>query len=383
MRVMWQRGRRPSGPIFVAGFFGSASGIGQAARLFAAALESAGIEVRRIDVGNHFGQPSCLTVVGQRRRGAGVIVSFLNPPELVRWLGRGGALALHGKRHIGYWFWELPVAPAVWTKALSFVDEVWCQSHYTAASLGVALPKGAHLVVSPHPVFSIGQPQADRARFGLPASTCVVLSMFDLRSTSARKNPLGVLAAYEAAVPECDPSRAMLVLKMRSATVEPDVAAKVRAAAARRADVSVFEDDLSSTDTACLLASCDVAVSLHRAEGFGLVPAEAAWLGKAVLATGWSGVTDFLNDDIASLVAYRLVPVDDSQGIYSGGLWAEPDLEDAALRLTALIAQPELRRALGERARSAMRIRFDENAWTAAAFGRLGFIQRKPVTSHP
>ena len=42
-----------------------------------------------------------------------------------------------------------------------------------------------------------------------------------------------------------------------------------------------------------LIHCCDVYVSLHRAEGFGLGMAEAMKMGKAVIATNYSGNTDF------------------------------------------------------------------------------------------
>ena len=69
-------------------------------------------------------------------------------------------------------------------------------------------------------------------------------------------------------------------------------------------------------------------LSLHRSEGFGLVPAEAMLLGRAVVATGWSGNMDFMDADSAALVGYRLVPARDPRGVFEapGADWAEPDL---------------------------------------------------------
>ena len=43
------------------------------------------------------------------------------------------------------------------------------------------------------------------------------------------------------------------------------------------------------------MSSCDAYVSLHRSEGIGLTIAEAMGLGKPVIATGWSGNTDFMD----------------------------------------------------------------------------------------
>ena len=49
-----------------------------------------------------------------------------------------------------------------------------------------------------------------------------------------------------------------------------------------------------------LINSIDSLISLHRSEGFGLHLAEAMAMGKAVIATNWSGNTDFMNPKIQS-----------------------------------------------------------------------------------
>ena len=53
---------------------------------------------------------------------------------------------------------------------------------------------------------------------------------------------------------------------------------------------------------AALFARADCYVSLHRAEGFGLTLAEAMALGKPVIATGFSGNTDFMTPANSYLV---------------------------------------------------------------------------------
>ena len=55
------------------------------------------------------------------------------------------------------------------------------------------------------------------------------------------------------------------------------------------------------------MAACDCFVSLHRSEGFGLAMAEAMALGKPVIATNWSGNTDFMNPHNAACIDFRLV----------------------------------------------------------------------------
>src|SRR5262249_38782466 len=108
----------------------------------------------------------------------------------------------------------------------------------------------------------------------------------------------------------------------------------------------------------------DVLVSLHRAEGFGLTPAEAMALGTPVVATGWSGVMDFMDADSAILVPSTPTPVKDPQGIYPAGQsWAEPDVAAAAAGLRGLRDAPDLRRALAGAGRARVRERLSPKAW--------------------
>ena len=113
-----------------------------------------------------------------------------------------------------------------------------------------------------------------------------------------------------------------------------------------------------------LVASADIVLSLHRAEGFGLLLAEAMWLSKAVVATGWSGAMDFMDETSAALVDWTLTPARDPQGMYdSGALWADPDIVDAARQLSRLIADPLARTRLGAAARLRAERSFDRYGW--------------------
>jgi glycosyltransferase involved in cell wall biosynthesis len=96
-------------------------------------------------------------------------------------------------------------------------------------------------------------------------------------------------------------------------------------------------------------------VSLHRSEGFGLALAECMFLGKPVIATDWSGTTDFIRSTNACPVRSSLVTLDRTHGPYTKGQsWAAPDIDHAAWWMQQLHANPAEARRLGEAARASV-----------------------------
>ena len=373
VRLNWRRGRPPGGAVTIAGFYTSSLGIGRGVRLLTAALRQGGMSVQAFDVGRALRVSSDLGAEAGAggpeaadRAVGGVLISHFNPPELYRWVQRTRGRPLRGRRHIGYWAWELPTLPQGWREAFAYVDEVWCPSHFTAEAVRAAAPAGLPVRVVAHPVFMTPQPAPDRARFGLPDGACVVLTAFDLKSTLARKNPLGAIEAYRHAAPQAD-GASLLVCKLTPGRTpaERRLEAQVEAAVAGRPDIVLLRDALSEADMNRLVASVDVVLSLHRAEGFGLLAAEGLWLGKPVVATAWSGVMDFLDAESSALVPWAERPVQDAQGMYTEGWWAEPDLAYAARALQTLIRSPPARAALGERARHRADQVFEPSGWLA------------------
>jgi glycosyltransferase involved in cell wall biosynthesis len=117
---------------------------------------------------------------------------------------------------------------------------------------------------------------------------------------------------------------------------------------------------LPATDMHALTGLADIVLSLHRSEGFGLVPAEAMMLGRAVVATNWSATAEFLDESCGVPVGYRLIPARDRRGIFEapGAVWADADIDEAAQALRALADGPERRAMLGAEARRISRLRF-------------------------
>jgi glycosyltransferase involved in cell wall biosynthesis len=147
------------------------------------------------------------------------------------------------------------------------------------------------------------------------------------------------------------------VLKVGHPHHAPQDLAQLHQAVADAPNIRIDARSLPAVDHHALTACADIVLSLHRSEGLGLVPAEAMLLGRAVVATGWSGNLEFMDETGAALVAYRLVPAQDPRGVHEvpGAVWAEPDLEDAVARLRRLADDPYERAALGSRGQALAR----------------------------
>ncbi len=351
--------------IAVAGELDRASGLGEGARLMLHGLEALGVpawEMRRNGSMPLPGAPLLLHV---------------NAPHLPLALLRLGRRALRGRRIVGYWAWELPVAPASWRAGVAFVHEVWVPSRFTAAALEPLLPGRVRVV--PHPVAAHPpMPSAlDRAAFGLPNDAVITLMSFSLASSFERKNPLGAIAAHRAAFG--DRMDRVLLLRVGDPHHFPADFAELRSAATRP-NIRIDTRTLPAADHYALMAACDIVLSLHRSEGFGLVPAEAMLLGLPVIATDWSGNVDFMDTGCAAMVPARLIPAYDPRGVFMapGAVWAEPDVAAAAAHLVRLADDPAARRALGEAGQAAARTRLGLGPLAAAVRG-LGL----PIASSP
>jgi glycosyltransferase involved in cell wall biosynthesis len=206
---------------------------------------------------------------------------------------------------------------------------------------------------------------ATRTDFGLPEDAVVVLVSFNLASSFVRKNPFAAIAAFRGAFGD-RPDR-ILVLKVSHPEHAPTDFARLTQMA-QAANIRIDSRTLPSADRHALTACADIVLSLHRGEGFGLVMAEAMLLGKPVVATGWSGNTDFMDNTNAALVPYRLAPARDDRLVYRG-LWAEPDVAEAATILRNLADDPVARQSLGERARKSACAQMDGRHLLAALAG--------------
>ena len=360
----------------------TASGLGESARLCLDALRALGWDAGHLDISDLFLRPDLphdLPGPAAEPGQGGTLILHVNGPYMRYAAMRLGRRFLAGRRIIGYWNWELPLMGPDWRRGLTQVHEIWVPTHFDAD----ALPQGVTVPVRivPHPVRALGA-QPARDRFGISTDAFVVLTAFDMGSTYVRKNPRAAIAAFRQAFGD-DPG-CLLLLKVGHARDAGWAMTDLTDAIAGMTNVRLMQETLSRADMASLVASADVVLSLHRAEGFGLLLAEAMLHRVPVVATGWSGNVDFMTKEDSCLVGYTLVPVDDPQGTYvlDGTKWAEPNVGEAAAHLARLRAEPDYRRALGRKAEAAATEKLSLAAYRRAIGDSLGAPLAELVDAH-
>lgn len=329
------------------GYVRGESGLGQSCRLVAGALEASGVpfgiynyqQVSSIRNEDHAWDrkitqetPYCVNLF------------HITPYEVPLAFSSFPKRLWDGRYNIAFWLWELEEIPDEWKLSLQCFHEVWTPSEFASESIRRATDKPVRTM--PYYVTAPTDPKLSRGRFGLPEGVFLFLCMYDCTSIMERKNPMGAVRAFKMAFSPHE-AGVGLVIKLNN-PAEKDLRI-LREELAGYQNIWLLPEIYTKVEINSLIGLSDAVVSLHRAEGFGLVPAEAMLLGTPVIASDWSSTTEFMDEESACLVDCRLIPIEEDVGPYQKGQrWADPDLKQAAGYMRRLYEEPEYRRRLSE-----------------------------------
>ena len=298
-------------------------------------------------------------------------VFHLNADEM------GNARKLLGKDlfadryNIGYWSWELSHFPEAWHPSLQLVDEVWAPSRFIEQAIA---DKTSSPVIRMPLAVDFPEPNGvHREAFGLPEDRFLFLFFFDFTSYVHRKNPHAVIRAFLQAFPDLSDTRVGLVIKMNGMGLRPkEYQAFLESIDCEDPRIILIDKVLTDRETKSLVKLCDCFLSLHRSEGFGRGLAEAMYLGKPVIATGYSGNLDFTNAHNSCLVDYQLIPVrEDEYPFGKGQKWADPDIEHAVWFMKRVVTEPHYAQTIGQHAADFIKTHHSSQAVGTKYRGRL------------
>lgn len=296
----------------------------------------------------------------------------VNADELSFFRHDVGDAFFRGRYSIGVWFWELARFPQRLHPALALVDEVWVASDFVRRAIAAATPK--RVCVVPLPVGETAPVMLSRDELDLPGGF-LFLFTFDFLSVFERKNPLAVVHAFKRAFRPGE--GAVLLIKTINGKRDAQKLRRLRAEA-DWPDIHVVDGYVSASTLDAIIAACDCYVSLHRSEGYGLTMAEAMTQGKPVIATGYSGNLEFMNEQNSYLVPFRPIRLAEQCGPYPAGEeWAEPDIDSAAELMRFVYEDRESARTVGRAARDALVSEYTLERTAAFIGTRFGAISHE------
>ncbi|HUD50421.1 glycosyltransferase [Parvibaculum sp.] len=361
-----------------------ASGLSQAVRRSAAALEQTALTRNYVDFDLDNPAPEGFSNVGQpgSYRKARINLIHMNAEAVPQAFAYGPDVYTDAY-NIGYFFWELNSPAACHYLALEMLDEVWVSTEYGRR---IYTREGGT------PVFNVGMsfedvPAIDRPRaraFVESRIRClpndfVFLAVFDSFSFVQRKNPIGVIRAFQRAFK--DEAGVRLLLKTQNRDSIADAAQikiwnQIDAIVSSDHRITVINETFTYEELLDLKKGCDCYVSLHRSEGLGFGMIEAMNLRLPVVCTGYSGNMEFCSEETAWIVDYKEVELRRDEYIFVrlGQKWAEPDLDDAARQMRAVFVDAGERERRVDRAWNNVQKNFSISAIGARYKQRLDEI---------
>lgn len=326
------------------------SGLGQSCRLLAGVLDKSKYPLCIVEHSVSSKLSMSDTTYDHRleeKNKYGVNIFHVNPHEFLPAYLQLGKRVWDYHYNIAYWLWELEDFPDEWVDCINLLDEIWTPAEYISESIRKKTEKP--VVTVPYCVTAPIDEMYNRKYFGLPEDSFLFLTLFDCGSMIERKNPRASMDSFKEAFEKRD-KRVGLVVKISGASEEE--MEQIKKYADGYENIYFICKIFSKVEINSLIRCVDSVVSLHRAEGFGLVLAEAMLNGVVCIATNWSANTEFMSTEVACMVDFDLIELAEDIGPYKrGNRWAEPDIEQAASYMKRLYKEPEYGRRLAEHAK--------------------------------
>ncbi len=356
------------------GYFKSPIGLGMMSRGLARALELRNIPVAKNLMGN-FALESQIEIADwigkfQFSYAASIFVTYPHHHELL--LRRLPDEMTSGRQNIAYLAWEQRDGNPYWQHVYEGFDQIWALSKFAAE----AFQKILHRDVTAVPCavdFDVFPAPASKQMYGLDPERFTFLYVFDANSSIERKNPEAAIRAFSIAFSTDEPVTLLVKISNPDGLEHRQRLQKmVETAAKTGLDIRFVLEDMPRRNILGLFSAADCYVSLHRAEGFSYTCAEAMAYGKPVIATNYSGNLQFMDHENSYLVDFEEVEVAVPEGPFQrGSVWAEANVEQAAMFMREIYSDIEAAQVIGKRASRDVRRQLSYEAISEIAYKAL------------
>lgn len=269
---------------------------------------------------------------------------------------------------IGMTVWETSLIHPKWVQCCNMMDAImlpcqWNVEAFRASGVTKPISKVVH-GLDPN-LFSDIQPD-----FPLPGLENH-FKFYSILQWHYRKNPIGMIRAYMRAFASGEKVAMILKTYRGEGPVHEEREFFKREIAEigkhlpedRRPVVHIIAESMSGRDMLRLYKTGDCLVSLHRGEGFGLVPAIAGLAGKPVIATGATGNMEYMDTSNSYPIKYQWAKVTGMGNFNPWYLpdqnWTEPNVNDAADKMRQVYENQEEAAVKGQRLALNIRANFN------------------------
>lgn len=338
--------------VAIIGFFTTPSGIGQAVRLLSEEIKINGIKIYEIDCSPILDNRLQINIDENDLNKVDAIIYAVNPDVLIHVLQNMTLGQLNGKKIIGYWVWELPLAPKKWKMVKHLVHEIWTPSEFSKQALSKVFEQPIKVVNHPAAIKpplknNLNSREQVRGAVKIPNDAFVGFQSISFASSLERKNTIDAISIFIETFSENE--NAYFIIRYHGANEYPLSLQRLKLAASKREKQIILIDAKNcENELFDFYNASDAYISLHRSEGFGLNLAEAMLFGLPIIATNWSGNLEFCNPKNSVLVDFELIKVHDFEGIYNNpkSYWASPVFDDAKNKLRRLADDVDFRNSI-------------------------------------
>jgi glycosyltransferase involved in cell wall biosynthesis len=355
------------------------SGYGEFARYFIYALNKAGADIgvepivispQKLDYGKK--SKVCERLLNKGGKAQINVINMI--PPLFKRYKKSNAI------NVGFTMWEADRLPPIWTKLCNEMDAIM-----TPCKWNVEVFKNSGVTV---PIYHV---PAGIDREEIPEKkyhNSKTFRFYSIFQWLERKCPQGLVKAFMSEFTREDDVELVLktyvrdkgqdnkrVLEQEIDRIRDEMKLKEK----DHAPIRLITDLLSDKQMTELHQKSHCFVLPHRGEGWGMPHMSAMLHGRPVIATGYSGNMDFMNEDNSFLIDYQLTPccnVGAFAPFYNGRMWwAEPNLAELASVMRYVYQNQEPALDLGKTGREHIIENFNDAGSSMAFMAAMAAIE--------
>jgi glycosyltransferase involved in cell wall biosynthesis len=357
------------------GYFSSELGMGELGRILVRAVDLSGIPFSTLTSKRNGSRKSHQHVERHIEILRPINIFVINADEMVNWKELPELKEISEHPTVGVWAWELEDFPNDFSNVLNTLQEVWTISEFARKAIQQQTTKPVHLLPMPISRINFSDIAQNNPFSKITGEYPYFFSSFDFQSSMDRKNPLATIEAFKSAFNKDE--NVKLVIKTINGNLWPEQKKLLSSASHGYGNIHIIDQYLDRSEVLRLIKDSLGYISLHRSEGYGLALAESMELGIPVIATGYSGNMDFMDESNSLIVEYDLIDVTDFSGVYRiKSRWANPRIESAATHMRRLFDDPVFARTVGLAGKSAAKNNFDISRTAEFIYERVSAVKR-------